>query len=203
MDKMKTFLIYFLIVLAFFIVSVILEKGLIKQMYYDMSGTVNDSFVYNGEEVDLSLTVTEAKSTNRNGYIDLTITNNSTTYIAEAYIRVKLYSKSDVLAIDKYMEISGLSGGEERTYTLEFRGSYIKTYQINMENDYPDKENIVNVFGYDVNVTDIFGMDLSDYIDVETLAEFAESPMRFITTVPERVPWWAYLWAWCIIVGVW
>ena len=207
MSKLKTFLIYFLIVLAFFIFSTILENVLIKQMYNDMSGTVNDNFIYSSEIVDIDITVTEAKATNRNGYVDLTITNNSNTYIAEAYVRVKLYTKSDVLAIDEYMEISGLSGGEERTYTLSFRGSYIRTYQISMENDYPDKDYTVNVFGYDVNTKDIFGMDLSEEIDTQKLAEFSESPMKFITTTAyfttKAVPWWGWFWAWCIIVGVW
>ena len=202
MSKMKTFLIYFLILLAFFIVSNILENGLIKQMYNDITGTVNENFLYSSQIVDFDITVTEAKATNRNGYIDITIKNNSNIYIAEAYIRVQLYTKSGVLAVDKYMEISGLSGNEQRTYTLNFTGSYIQTYYICMENEYPDKEYTVNVFGYDINTKDIFGMDLSEYIDTESLAAFGQSVGRAISNKLEEVPWWGWLWAWCIVVGV-
>ena len=51
MDKMKTFLMYLLIIVAFFIISKILEDGLIKQMYYDMQGKTENILTYEGQDL--------------------------------------------------------------------------------------------------------------------------------------------------------
>ena len=95
MERLKTFLIYILILVAFFWVSKGLEHGLIWQMYYSMDGTVEKYLNYNGEIIDLDIKVKEAEATRVNGYINISITNNSNTKIEEAYIKVMLYSKSD------------------------------------------------------------------------------------------------------------
>lgn len=202
MDKMKTFLMYLLIIVAFFIISRILEDGLIKQMYYDMQGVVNNNLNYSNEELELGLTVTEAKATRRNGYIYITVENNTPHYISEAYIKADLYSKSNVHAITKYMEISGLSQGESRTYELRFSGSYIDSYLISLSNDYPDKRYIINVFGYDINTTNIFGMDLSEYINADNFESLGQAIYDSSVYTVESIPWWGWLWAWCIFAGV-
>lgn len=203
MSKMKTFLMYLLILVAFFIISRVLEDGLIKQMYYNMEGTVQNTLVYSGQELELGLTVTEAKATRHNGYINLTVENDTSTYISEAYVKVDLYSKSGVHAITKYMEISGLSQGEAKTYKLRFSGSYIDTYDITFSQDYPDKRYIINVFGYDINTSDIFGMDLSEYINADNFKSFGHTVYDSVVFTVSNIPWWGWLWAWCIVVGVW
>lgn len=203
MDRMKTFLTYLIIVIAFFIVSNFLENGLIKNMYYDMRGEVNGDFIYNGESAYIEIEVNEAKSTRMNGYIDLTITNKSSIDIKEAYLKVELYSKSNVLAITKYMDIQDLKSGEARNYKLNFEGKYIKRYNINVENEYPDKEYIFTFFGYEINTKNIFGLDLSEYLNAETLSSFGKSVWNSFTITVKNIPWWAWFWAWMIVVGVW
>lgn len=203
MDRMKTFLMYLLIIIVFFVFSKVLEDGLIKQMYYNIDGTVDNTLLCSdGRTINPGLTVTEAKATRQNGYITLNIENNTSTYISEAYIKIDLYSKSGVHAITKYMEVSGLSDGESKTYKLNFKGSYVTRYEISLSKDYPDKQYIINVFGYEINTTDIFGMDLSNYINAESFKNFGHSIYESFTITVRNIPWWGWLGAWCIIVGV-
>ena len=101
MDKMKTFLMYLLIIVAFFIISKILEDGLIKQMYYDMQGKTENILTYEGQDLELDLSVSEAKATRRNGYIYITVTNETPNNISEAYVKADLFSKSNVKTITK------------------------------------------------------------------------------------------------------
>lgn len=203
MSRLKTFLIYVILILAFIGLSYFLENNLIKNMYYDMTGTIDDVLDYDGKQIDLDIKVSQAKSTNVNGYIDLTVTNNSKTYIDEAYVKVLLYSKSDVHAVTKYMEIKGLSGGETKTYRLRFKGSFIKTYAISAEKEFPNKDYIINFFGYDVDVRNVFGMDLSKYINKDSFVSFGSSVFHTIRIIITSIPAWAWFWAWMIIAGVW
>ena len=117
-------------------------------MYKDLTGIVVEDFTYNGQDIYLDIDVNEAKATNVNGYVDLTVINNANIDIDEAYLKVELTSKSDVLAITKYMDVQDLKDGESRNYRLNFEGKYIKEYRISAENEYPDKEYIISIFGY-------------------------------------------------------
>ena len=203
MSRLKTFLTYVLLMVAFFVASIVLEHGLVKKMYYDMSGIVDSVLDYNGKEIDLEIKVLNAKSTNVNGYIELTVTNNTDTYINEAYVKVILYSKSNVHGATKYMEVKGLSQNETRVYKLKFKGSYIKRYKITAEKEFPGKKYIFNFFGYDIDTRNIFGIDLSQYINTETFASFGKSVFYTIQATIKAIPAWAWIWAWMIVLGVW
>ena len=88
----------------------------------------------------------------------MTITNKSSIDIEEAYLKVELYSKSDVLSITKYMDIKDLKIGESRNYKLNFEGKYIETYKVTAENEFPDKS-------YDRHTHDVRDKkDSSEYI---------------------------------------
>lgn len=200
---MKKFVTYLLLIIAFFILSNFLETGLIRNMYKDINGTVNGDFTYNNQSTYLEIVVNEAKSTRVNGYLDMTITNKSSIDIEEAYLKVELYSKSDVLSITKYMDIKDLKIGESRNYKLNFEGKYIETYKVTAENEFPDKDNIIYFFGYEINTTDIFGFDLSEYINAESISSFGKSVWNSFTITVKNIPWWGWFMAWMIIVGVW
>ena len=200
---MKKFVTYLLLIIAFFILSNFLETGLIRNMYKDINGTVNGDFTYNNQSTYLEIVVNEAKSTRVNGYLDMTITNKSSIDIEEAYLKVELYSKSDVLSITKYMDIKDLKIGESRNYKLNFEGKYIETYKVTAENEFPDKDNIIYFFGYEINTTDIFGFDLSEYINAESISSFGKSVWNSFTITVKNIPWWGWFLAWMIVAGVW
>ena len=170
MDRLKTFLTYILIIVVFFVVSIILENGLIKNMYYDMDGTAYNNLNKNGQILDIDVIVKEAKSTNTNGYITVTVKNNSDKYINEAYVKLKLY---------------------------------INKYEVLLKEDFPDKDYIINFFGYELDTRNILGMDLSEYINTETFSSFGQSVFHTISVGIKNIPVWAWFWAWMIVVGVW
>ena len=203
MSRLKTFLTYLILIVAFFAVSKFLEAGLFRNMYKDLTGKVIGDFSYNGQEIYLDIVVNEAKATNVNGYIDLTVTNKANIDIEEAYLKVNLHSKSEVLAITKFMDIKDLKAGESRNYKLNFEGKYIKTYIVVATDEFPDKENIISIFGYEINTADIFGMDFSEYINAESISSFGKSIWHSFTTTVENIPWWGWFMAWIIIAGVW
>lgn len=203
MKRLKTFLTYLILIVAFFVVSRFLETGLIRTMYKDLTGIVVEDFTYNGQDIYLDIDVNEAKATNVNGYVDLTVINNANIDIDEAYLKVELTSKSDVLAITKYMDVQDLKDGESRNYRLNFEGKYIKEYRISAENEYPDKEYIISIFGYEINTTNIFGFDFSEYINAESISSFGRSIWHSFTVTVENIPWWGWFMAWLIIAGVW
>jgi len=202
MKRLKTFLTYLLILLAFFGVSNVLEKGLVKNMYKDLSGEVNSILNYNGEIINLGIDVSEAKATNVNGYINLTITNYSSTIIEEAYLKYLLYSKSDVLAITKYMRIENLQPGDSKTFMLKFNGTYITRYYISSESEFADEDYIFNVFGYEFNTKNILGFDLSNVIQAKSIGEFTRRSFNTISVTAKSIPWWGWFWAWTIVIGV-
>ena len=203
MSRLKTFLTYLILIVAFFAVSKFLEAGLIRNMYKDLTGKVIGDFSYNGQEIYLDIVVNEAKATNVNGYIDLTVTNKANIDIEEAYLKVNLHSKSEVLAITKFMDIKDLKAGESRNYKLNFEGKYIKTYIVLATDEFPDKENIISIFGYEINTANIFGMDFSEYINAESISSFGRSIWHSFTVTVQNIPWWGWFMAWIIIAGVW
>ena len=203
MKRLKTFLTYLILIVAFFLLSKFLENGLLRNTYKDLTGKVIGDFSYNSQELYLDIVVNEAKATNVNGYVDLTITNKTNVDIEEAYLKVNLISKSQVLAITKYMDIQDLKAGESRNYKLNFEGKYIKTYIVTVTDEFPDKENIISIFGYEINTADIFGMDFSEYINAESISSFGKSIWNSFTVTVENIPWWGWFMAWIIIAGVW
>lgn len=203
MSRLKTFLTYLILIVAFFAVSKFLEAGLIKNMYKDLTGKVIEDFSYNGQEIYLDIVVNEAKATNVNGYVDLTVTNKANIDIEEAYLKVNLHSKSSVLAITKFMDIKDLKAGEARNYKLNFEGKYIKQYIVMATDEFPDKENIISIFGYEINTANIFGMDFSEYINAESISSFGKSIWHSFTVTVENIPWWGWFFAWMIVAGVW
>jgi hypothetical protein len=113
-----------------------------------------------------------------------------------------LYSKSGVLATQKYLEVDDLKPGETKEYKLNFQGAYIKSYAVTAEEDFPDKDNIFNFFGHEINLKNVFGFDLSKYISSRSIGEFAKKTFTSITVAAKSVPTWGYVWATLIILGV-
>ena len=77
MEKIQTFMIYFLIIIVFFLVSTFLEGQLIEQMYFKLDGSVQENFEYAGENLELDIKVLEAKATKMNGYLTARVINNT------------------------------------------------------------------------------------------------------------------------------
>lgn len=213
MNKLKTFLIYVLIIVGFFIISEFLSGELIKQMYVSLDGSVIEEFEYKGEKTALSVEILEAKATRMNGYITARVTNNTDNLIDKAYLKIDMFAKKDLKAVSRYMEITDLKPGEAQNYTLKFRAGYVDTYRVAVKEDFPDEKYIFELFGYEFNTKSILGMDLSDYIDAQAIKDAGYNGITSIfafigklghsfVVAAQSVPWWGYVGALAIIAGI-
>ena len=213
MEKIQTFMIYFLIIIVFFLVSTFLEGQLIEQMYFKLDGSVQENFEYAGENLELDIKVLEAKATKMNGYLTARVTNNTNRVVNKAYLKIDLFAKKDLKAISRYMEINDLKPGGTKDYKLKFRAGYVDTYKVAVENDFPDENYIFEMFGYEINTKSVFGFDVSKYIDAQAIKdagyngitsvfEFFGKVGNGIVVAAESVPWWGYLGALVVIAGI-
>ena len=66
-----------------------------------------------------------------------------------------------------------------------------------MVEEAPDKSNILNLFGWEIDLTNVFGMDLTKMfggaLNVETIKETGISVFSWIKVIVSSVPAWAYV----------
>ena len=108
-----------------------------------------------------------------------------------------MYSKQNLLAVTKYAEINNFQVDEERKFELKFKANEISRYEISMVEEAPDKSNILNLFGWEIDLTNVFGMDLTKMfggaLNVETIKETGISVFSWIKVIVSSVPAWAYV----------
>lgn len=203
MDRMKTFLLYLLGILGFMFLSYILENGLIENMYEKMTGDINNS-IYN-----LSISDVSAKASNVNGFMNFELTNNSQEQ-SNHFIKIDLYSKQGLLATTKYVRVTDLKPGDSKNYQVKFKGNEIRSYKLSITNTAPDMSSIVNIFGWEIDLSDIFGMDLTNVtvfgVKLADIFTWDNTKTAFgnawIWTLRllRAVPWWSYVIASGIVI---
>ena len=132
MDRMKTFLKYFLMVVAFFVFSNLVIDGLLKVSYTDIHGyeiNVTQAFV----------DVTEAKASKRNGYVNGIVKNNTDQVIENKYLKFSMLSKNGNVLGEKYVKIEKLEPKELRKYEVKFDYDNVKTFKIEMVDTKPEE----------------------------------------------------------------
>ena len=197
MDRMKTFLIYFLLLVGFFFLSYILENGLIAGMYTPIKASINSS-ENNNQEIEIK--VGDGTASNINGYINFKIKNNSDKEKELCFAKVDLYSKNGLLAATEYVEIKNLKPGEEREYNVKFKANEISRYEVSVVDTVPDKTNVINILGWEfdatnflgIDLTKVFGEDIYNLFNIETMKSKGMSAWLWIKAFLESVPMWAY-----------
>lgn len=166
MKRMKTFLIYALIFVGFFAYSMFLENGLLMAMYKDISG--NSSGAFEGSDNAFGIENLSAQATNVNGNIQFDLVNNSGMPVEEGYLKVDLYNSQMQNAGTQYIPISGLKENESKPYNVKFKANNIKGYNISVVKELPDKTNIIDVLGWEIDLSNVFGLG----IDLTNLSIF-------------------------------
>lgn len=199
MDRLKTFFTYLLLIIGFFVVSLILENGLLEDMYKQIAGNANGTYI--NTDNGFSINVDESRASNVSGYLRFRIKNTTGHYIERCYAKIDLYSKQNLLAATKYAEITDFKENEERKFELKFKANEISRYEISMLEDVPDKSNILNLFGWEIDLTDVFGMDLTRFfgddvkalLNANTIKETGISIFNWAKVIIASVPTWAYV----------
>ena len=140
--RMKVFLCYFLIFIAFFIFSDVMVYLYNKSLYKPMES-------YEVQVSSPEITVTLAEASNANGNVKGTIKNNTNEDIVNKYMKFDFYTALNTNAGTKYIKIDKLAKDEEKNYELGFRYDDVAKVKINIveESEYNiNYRNFINTF---------------------------------------------------------
>ena len=118
--NLRRWFTWFILLFAFVTVGTYLA---VKTMYTDITE-------YSIRASNPSITVTEAKATNVNGYIKGEVKNESDSEVNGGYLCFVLLDENYEIKGTEYIEIGNLSAGETKTYELKFKRDYIKHFYL-------------------------------------------------------------------------
>ena len=202
MERMKTFLIYALLIIGFFILSVFLENGLLMATYSSISGEFNGN--YENATSPFTLTDMSAKSCNVNGYINFKLINTTGNSVEKCYLKIELYNQQNLLAGTEYVEILGMQKEEVKEYNIKFKANHVKRFSVDIVQNMPDKTNKINILGWEIDLSNVFGLgiDLSNVTifgtkltDLFTWNHIQKTGFSFwewLMIKVKSVPGWAY-----------
>lgn len=127
MARMKTFFIYFLLVVLFFIYSQIM-------IYIGVRTTYKD------KDVEIETTIpmeAQVKATSVNGIANVKIKNTTDKDIEGKYIKLECYSKHDTLMGTKYIQINQIGENEEKEFEIEFKYNEVEKAIITIVDEMP------------------------------------------------------------------
>lgn len=152
MERIKTFGLYALIIIIFFIFSNLMIDIALKSMYNSIDVDVN-------LEENLKIDINEIKATSVNGYVRGSVSNIGE-LVNKKYIKIDLYSERDNLVGTKYVEIDNLQKGEKREFDIGFKINNVKYAKIctvdNVENATEENFKSDNIGGVALIVAVIF-----------------------------------------------
>lgn len=195
MARMKTFFLYFLGIVGFFFLSLILEDGLIENMYVQMVGDVEPT------SHNIYIENVNAKASNVNGYMQFQLSADSID-ANNKYVKIELYSDRGLLSGTKYVDINDLEPGTPKTYQVKFDANKIRNYKLAVVDQAPDKSNIINILGFEVDLSNVLGMDLTnatifgtkltELFSIDGILSTGASAWNWFFTIASAVPWWGY-----------
>ena len=202
MSTMSNFRNYALWIVGFFIVSVILENALVMNMYKPIDGTINSKAIFSNvaNSVDLDLSVSDARATNVNGFVDVVVKNTSGRFLEKCCVRLDLLTDRGNSAGTRYIDISNFEMNETRRFRVKFNGNEVGSYAISLVEDSPDKTYILDLFGYEIDLRNVLGIDFAKIIDVNNLKESGLNAWNLGLNFAKTVPAWAYIIAGGIIL---
>lgn len=123
-NRMRTFGLYALCVILFFIFSNIMINITLKTIYEPID-------TYKSEPYGIGIDIKEARATYVNCYVGGNITNRNST-ISKTYMKIDLYTKRDVLVGTKYIEINDLKQNQTQEFRIGFKYTDVDHANINL-----------------------------------------------------------------------
>ena len=128
--------------------------------------------------------------------------NNSSNYAPRDYVKIDLYSGRGLTAMTKYIEVPELAPGASKDYQVKIKGTNIRGFKVEVVDELPDKTNIISLFGWEIDLTNVLGMDLSnftifgakltDIFSWDGLVTGATNIWSWFVELASSVPWWGY-----------
>ncbi len=211
MKRMKTFLFYLLLLIGFFVLSMLLENGLLNAMYGNLTGSVDGNLVSlaDGNSSNILVEVEEAKASNVNGSLKAKVTNTSGHDIEKCCARIELLDSKGFCVATEYVDITNFKAGETRDLLVKFKAKDVAGYRVSIIENAPDKSNIINILGWEFDLSNFFGFDLTKILgDKVNILKNLFSPggiknglsnlWSYFINVTRSLPWWA----WAIATGI-
>ena len=197
MKTMKLFRTWLICFVAFFILSTLFERALIYEMYETIDGSTMGNYTTEaGENNDLKVEVLYASATNVNGKMRIRVTNTSGHDIDNCYAKVDLLNRSGEVVGTEYINIKDFKNGDSRLFDINFKSKYVEGYKVAIVENEPEvPDGVVNILGWDVDLSNVFGWNLSKYrnlFDEKGIFKGLKSGWDFSIAFAKRVPWWAY-----------
>ena len=212
MDRMKTFLIYALLIVGFFALSILLENGLLLAMYSKINGEFDG--YYNRTGNYFTMENMSAKACNVNGYMSFDLMNSTNVLINKCYLKIELYNEQDLLADTEYIEIANMKPNEQKHFQIKFKANNIESYHISIETTLPDKTNIITILGWEIDLSNVFGLGidltnvtifgtkLTDIFSWNNVKETGRNFWNWSLFLAKNIPLWGYGIGWLFIVGL-
>ena len=144
MDRMKTFFIYALIVVGFFLFSNFLIEVGLNSRYRDIKRTDNLA----------QIGIYQAEATKVNGRIRGTITNSEPEELNGKYVKIEFFSKRNVSLGNKYIEVINLKENETAPFEIFFKLKDVATYNVSIVNE-KDPETEIELIPKDLTTQEI------------------------------------------------
>jgi len=128
MSRMKTFLIYLLLIVGFYIFSDFASFAYIKTTYQDLNK-------FKIEVPNPKVRIYESKTTYINGYIKGTLLNNEEQMIENKYIKFEFFSERDICLGKKYIKIDKLAPNEEKEFEVKFNMENVNHYKVTLTDE--------------------------------------------------------------------
>lgn len=129
MDRLKRFLLYLIIGLAFFIFSDLLINIGLNTTYKKIEGKNNI------EQID----ITRAEATLVNGRIFGKLNTQMSSELYKKYIKLDLYSENDILLGTKYIDIRSLATNNN-SFETYFKFQGVKRYEISLVDEMAEEK---------------------------------------------------------------
>ena len=144
MDRMKTFFIYALIIVGFYLFSNLLIEVGLNSRYKDIQRTDNLTQVG----------IYQAEATKVNGRIRGTITNSEPEELNGKYVKIEFFSKRNVSLGNKYIEVISLKENETAPFEIFFKLKDVATYNVSIV-DEKDPETEIELIPKDLTKQEI------------------------------------------------
>ena len=128
MSRMKTFLIYLLVVVAVYFFVDFASFAYIKTTYEDLQ-----NFSINMENPKIK--ITDSKATYINGYIKGYLLNNEEYTIDKKYVKFEFYSNNNVLLGKKYVKLDNFAPNQEKEFEVRFNLENVNHYKISLADE--------------------------------------------------------------------
>ena len=140
MDRMKTFLMYALWIVLFYLFSNFAITTMIKTTYRDVG---KDNIHIEESDNGFEMTVERADSNRRQAYFTGTVKNTSDKVIDKQYVKVDSYYKGKLMQ-EKYMAFENLQPGEERKFKLLYNVGQIDEFKVSYVDEIPENKTAVD-----------------------------------------------------------